>query len=208
MMQVNRLQELGYRYRADLFPTYEHYTHPVMDEWDEGARFLQKHVRDPNPERVTYVRDMPFERSVETGPNLNEPSTTQLFDFDHAYWMSGLVAADPVNGRAHFDGRTFGLNRQPTIAIPEAGGPVSNQQNGLYLMAGQQWIPSPLEGRPGADNRFEITVTGATAVTLDLARMGLSPAGLQGVVTTDKPLQLTLGGTTLTVPAGTHDVHL
>ncbi len=63
---------LGYRHRYYLFPNHEHYSHPVVDEWAEGVRYLHQFTRDAIPERVTYIRYMAFEQSVESGHNQHD----------------------------------------------------------------------------------------------------------------------------------------
>ncbi|HYD09326.1 MAG TPA: prolyl oligopeptidase family serine peptidase, partial [Acidimicrobiales bacterium] len=41
--QVEELVRLGYEHRYYVFPTHEHYTHPVVDEWLELARYADAH---------------------------------------------------------------------------------------------------------------------------------------------------------------------
>ncbi len=67
--QAEKLTKLGYRNRLYLFPGYEHFSHPIQDEWAEGARYASQFTREKDPARVTYLRSMPFERTVETGPD-------------------------------------------------------------------------------------------------------------------------------------------
>jgi dienelactone hydrolase len=228
--QVERLVELGYRHRYYVFPSYEHYSHPIVDEWLEGARYVHGFVRDPDPSRVTYVRDMPFERTVETGPSQERPVAGLSFDFDRAYWMSELTPADPTDGVATFDGTSFGRGAAAPVLVPEAGGPASVGQVGPYAMTGLGWVANPLEPA-AARNAFDLELTGATAVRLDLPRMGLTPlAPMTATVTTEHPLQLRLGAPwaqpvrvridggllavsepqqgvlTITVPAGSHEL--
>ena len=87
--QIEELITLGYRHRYYFFPTYEHYSHPIIDEWAEGARYvtgtvapgvgspLLRDKRVLNPARVVYRRDMLFECAVENGPRLaHRPSQT------------------------------------------------------------------------------------------------------------------------------------
>lgn len=191
--QVERLVELGYRHRYYLFPAYEHYSHPLVDEWMEGVRYTNQFVRDPNPAQVSYIRSMPFERSVESGPNQQDanPGLTN-FDFDRAYWMSGLTPADSVNGVAHFEGRSLAIARARSLTVPEAGGPASPGQVGPYTMTGLAWLTDPL-GAASSANGFEVTVRGATAVTLDGHRMGLDPMkDITATIKTDMPLVLRL----------------
>lgn len=196
--QVEELVNLGYRHRYYLFPTYEHYTHPVVDEWAEGARYLSQFTRDPNPARVTYVRDMPFERTVESGPNQGDGVTEASFAFDSAYWMSGLTPADAENGVASFDGRSLALPSAPTLTVPEAGGPSSVGQVGPYTMTGLAWLADPLAAAASPVNGFELTLTGVSSVTLDAERMGLDMSKpLVTKVTTDRPVEVRVGGQTL-----------
>ena len=189
--QADRLRELGYRYRLYLFPAQEHYGPPVTDQWTDGARYEHQFVSDPNPPRVTYIRSMPFERAVE---RVQSGGAKLSFDFDRAYWMSGLTPVDPVNGAARFDGRSLGLHERPHSTIPEAGGPATADQTGPYAMTGQAW---KVGDTVLADwrNAFEATLSGAAAVRLDAARMALdAKRRLTGEVTTAAALRLTLAG--------------
>jgi hypothetical protein len=202
--QIEELVNLGYRHRYYVFPTYEHYSHPVVDEWAEGVRYLHQFRRDPNPTRVTYIRDMAFERSVESGANQQDTAIEGAFDFDHAYWMSELTPADGAAGVARFDGTTLARPAAPTITVPEAGGPASLGQAGPYAMTGLAWLANPSASPPSLVNGFEITVSGASAVRLDLARMAIdSTRSVRATITTDTPLELRLGDRAILVPTGT-----
>lgn len=201
--QVERLVELGYRHRYYLFPTYEHYSHPVADEWMEGVRYLRAFERPQNPARVTYVRDMPFERTVETGPDQSEPVAGLDFDFDSAYWMSRLTPVDHTDGRARIDARSLALPEARTT-VPEAGGPLAPGQTGPYVMTGLAWTGDPLTA-PDTANAFEVTLDGASTVRLDTERMDLDPTrSITGTVTTEHAITLDLTGAwrTTTVVTG------
>jgi hypothetical protein len=77
--------------------------------------------------------------------------------------------------------------------VPEAGGPASVNQVGPYTMTGLAWLDDPLAAVPEAANGFEIDVSGALQVRLDLVGMGLDVAAtITGTVTTDTPLLLRL----------------
>ncbi len=228
--QAVRLQELGYRHRYYLFPNYEHYSHPLVDEWIEGVRYLDAFTRDPNPSHVTYIRDMPFERTVETGPNQSNPTTGLSFDFDSAYWMSELTPDDLTDGVARFDGRSLALVQAPVVNAPEAGGPAAPGQAGPYVMTGRSWLTDPLATTPTTSNAFDVSLDGATKVRLDVVRMRIVPTqAVTGHVDTALPLEMQLSGfpdgsytvevdgvsaaqesadglLTITVPAGPHTV--
>ena len=200
--QAEKLATLGYQYRYYLFPTYEHYSHPIHDEWAEGARYASEFTRDKNPARVTYLRSMPFERTVETGPDQGNPYPGLNFDFDSAYWMSGLKPVDAQRGVAKVDAVSLAKAAAPVLTVPEAGGPASLGQLGPYAMQGLRWMADPLSSTPEAVNAFTATLTGASAVAFDLARMSISTAApVTGEVTADAPLTLSLIGDWSSVPA-------
>jgi hypothetical protein len=208
--QHERLLELGYTHRFYNFPAYEHYTHPIADEWADGVRYLDTFTRDENPRHVTYVRDMPFERSVE---EVQSGGIDFSFDFDRAYWMSELTPAEE-DGRAHFDGISLAKPREPTLTVPDAGGPTAPNQSGPFAFNGLRQIADPTGTAAPTSNGFEVTLAGAEAVRLDLPRMGISTdEPVTALVRTDSPLELRLtlssGGThVLRLDAGEHHLTL
>ncbi|MEA2434351.1 MAG: hypothetical protein QOG54_1808 [Actinomycetota bacterium] len=196
--QVQRLQELGYRYRFYTYPGYEHYSHPIADQWAAQASYMHSFVAPENPSHVTYIRDMPFERATETVQSNGIPLD---FSFDSAYWMSKLTATDETAGRAYFDGETMGIPDQMHTNVPEAAGPTSVGSTGPFVMAGQAWITTPASIVPPVENRFHITLTGARQVLLDLARMQLDLSQpIMGFVDTGDALELHLAGSWTTAP--------
>jgi len=206
VVQMNRVRDLGYRYRFYLFPAAEHYTHPVLDEFEEGARYLFAHRRAADPRRVTYIRDLPFEQAVGDGPDLRPGHGAGLsFPLDHAYWMSELTPR-PQLTQARFDGTSLAIADAPQLVVPDAGGPAAPGQFLPYVMTGQQWVDNPTAATPARANGFTVTLTGAAAVRLDLARMGIAvSAPVNGDVTTDGPLELRLAGSWPSTPSVTVD---
>ena len=193
--QVERLVTLGYRHRYYLFPNYEHYSHPVVDEWAEGVRYLDRFRRPADPARVTYVRSMPFERTVETGPDQSNPVQGLNFDFDHAYWMSELTPADMQDGVACVDVRSFAIAEPDVLPVPEVGGPVAPGQAGPYAMTGLAWLVNPLAKPAVPANDMRVDLTGARAVRFDTTRMGLDVTrDVTADVTSDGDWELRLAG--------------
>jgi hypothetical protein len=189
--QADRLRQLGYRYRLYLFPAQEHYGPPIADQWTDGARYEHRFVRDPNPPRVTYIRNMPFERAVE---RVNSDGAKLSFDFERAYWMNDLDVIDRKNGVARFDARSFAIPERGHSTVPEAGGPATPDQTGPYVMTGQAWKLGGTE-LPPRRNAFEATVSGASAAGVDIERMGLdADRALSADVTTGSALRLGLHG--------------
>ncbi len=213
--QVERLVQLGYRHRYYLFPAQEHYGPPITDEWSEGAQYMHRFERPRNPARVTYIRDMPFERATET---IQSDGVPLSFSFDRAYWMSRLEPADPEAGVATFDGTSAAISEQPHTAVPEAGGPAAIGQTGPFVMTGMQWLTGLAGEAPAPANDFTATLTGARGVRLNLERMGIDvtkPA--TATIETDTPLVLELRADwgpgegrvkTFELPAGKNELEL
>ena len=188
--QVERLVQLGYRHRYYLFPAQEHYGPPVTDEWGEGARYLHQFARPRDPARVTYIRDMPFERATET---IQSDEVPLSFSFDRAYWMSRLEPVDPEEGVATFDGTSAAISEEPFTAVPEAGGPAALGQTGPFVMTGLRWLTGLNGAAPEPANEFTATLKGARQVRLNLGRMAIDvvkPATAR--VESDQPLALEL----------------
>jgi hypothetical protein len=190
-LNVDRLQQLGYRYRYYLFPGQEHYGPPIADQWVAGADYEHQFVRDPNPPEVTYIRSMVFEHAIE---KVNSGGVSFSFPLDHAYWMSGLQPVDPVRGTARFDGRSLAIPDPTRTTVPETGPPAEAEQNYPYAMIGQAWRTASSAVGP-TRNGFQITLTGARAVSLDMRRMRLQDwRPVTGRVSSNAPFALTLRG--------------
>ena len=193
--QVEQLHLLGYPHRYYLFPNYEHYSHPAVDEWEEGVRYLHSFVRDPNPRHVVYRRDRAFEAAVE---EIQSDGLPLSFDFDSAYWMSGLGIAEGAEA-ARFDGTSLARPGPPEPAIPEASGPAAPGQTGPYVMVGL--ARNDVLPPPDTTNGFEATLEGASTVTLDLGRMSIDVAEpVSGNVSTASTLALRLDGGWTSMP--------
>ncbi len=213
--QVERLVQLGYRHRYYLFPAQEHYGPPVTDEWDEGARYLHQFERPANPSRVTYIRDMPFERATE---RIQSDDVPLSFSFDRAYWMSRLEPADLEQGVAKFEGTSAAIPEEPYTAVPEAGGPTALGQTGPFVMTGLRWLTGLNGEAPEPANEFIATLTGAKRVRLNLERMGIDVTKqATATIETNEPLALELRAdwgpgqrrvVTFELPAGKSELEL
>ena len=203
LRQTEQLARLGYRYRFFTYPGYEHYSHPIADQWAEMGSYLHSFTRPENPAHVVYKRDMPFELATEEvqsgGADLN-------FDFDSAYWMSQLTPVDANKGVAAFDGRSMAISEQPHVAVPDTGPPTAPGQTGPYVITGLQWLDDPTKAPAPEANAFDASLSGASAVKLDLARMAIKPTHVvTGVVDTTDALDLRLDGGWATAPSALID---
>ena len=201
--QAERLFQLGYRFRFYTYPGYEHYSHPVMDQWTEAARYMHGFTRDNNPARVTFKRDMPFEIATE---RVQSDGLALDFEFDSAYWLSELTAVDGERGSALFDGRSLAIAEEPHLVAPDTGAPTGPGTTGPYVITGQQWLDDPTSFAPPLENGFEATLTGASIARLDLTRMNIDTSESSfGRVTTDGAAIVRLDGGWATAPTVTID---
>ncbi|MEA2493513.1 MAG: hypothetical protein QOJ29_1424 [Thermoleophilaceae bacterium] len=204
-MQMEKMQELGLRYRYYVFPHEEHYGPPIFDQWAEGVKYLHQFVRNPNPPSVTFIRSMPMEHAVE---QVNSDNVPLNFDFDTSFWVSGLEPADAAKGVARIDARSLAIPEAKHDVLPDVVPPVSADQTDPSVEVGQTWVTQPGTEAP-AQNGFAATLTGAKSVRLDLRRMWISMRRpISADITTEKPLHLELVSgkrvRVVDVPAGHH----
>jgi hypothetical protein len=188
-MQMEKMRELGLRYRYYVFPHEEHYGPPIFDQWAEGVKYEHQFTRDPNPPSVTLIRSMPMERAVE---QVNSGGVPLSFDFDSAFWVSKLEPADPAKGVARVDAKSLAIPAPEHDAVPDVVPPVSADQTDPSVEEGQAWAERPGSEAP-AKNGFELTLTGADSVRLDLRRMRISTRSpITADVTADRPVTIEL----------------
>ncbi len=198
---AERLMQLGYRHRFYTYPTYEHFGHPINDQWSEAARYMHGFAIDPDPARVTYKRDMLFERAVE---EVRSDGVPLSFDFASAYWMSELTPVDADTGVASFDGVSLAVGDAPHLVVPDTAPPASAGSTGPYIVTGLQWLADPTASAADPANAFEATLTGARAVRLDLDRMAIEMSTpISVVVENDAGLELRLDGDWTDLPSVT-----
>jgi pimeloyl-ACP methyl ester carboxylesterase len=200
-MQMEKMRSLGLRYRYYVFPHEEHYGPPIFDQWAEGVKYEHQFTRNPNPPSVTLIRSMPMERAVE---QVNSGGVPLSFDFDKAFWVSGLEPADATKGVARIDVRSLAIPEPAHDVVPDVVPPVSVDQQDPSVEEGQTWTTRAGSEQP-AKNGFVATLSGATDVTLDPKRMRISlrrPVSVD--VTSDRPVTIHLGKRTIQVDKGHH----
>lgn len=187
-----RLTELGYRHDLTRFPGYEHYTHAIVDEWADGAQYLNRFRRERNPRTITY-------KVVPALVNAVNTVTADGVDFDFkpdgAYWSDGLTVrdgapADPaVFGR--LDATSAAIPANKHLAVPRAGVVSPLAHSTPFVRSGLEWID--VGGAEATDNAFTATLTNLSSAELNVQRMRLRTTGLiTGDVRSDGPAMLTL----------------
>lgn len=202
--QMARMAELGHRHRYYLSPAYEHYSHPVMDQWAEGGRYAHRFERDPDPPEVVYIRDLAFEQAVE---EVRSHGNALDFDFDSAYWMSGLEVAAGAE-RAVFRGRDL-ADPAAHAAVPDTTAPVSDGQAGPFVVTGVQWVDTTAVSPAATRNGVALDLDGVSAVTVDVDRLSVdTSAPILLEVTTTHPATITIAGRVVHVEPGTTQTEL
>ena len=199
-----RLTELGYRHDYLRFIGYEHFSQAGVDEWEEGARYMQRFAINPNPRTVTY-KVVPALVGALNTVKPDPASATFGFQPDGAYWVDGLRVrdADPTDpsqsGQISVTSRA--LQAEDFVTAPQTGiwpdapapsSPVAAPGHSTpFVRSGLEWLPT------GSDavvaNSFVATLTNLAATSLDVTRMALDLSRqADGLVTTDGATTLTL----------------
>lgn len=202
-----RLAALNYRYDLSMFFGYEHYTQAIIDEWADGAFYLNRFVAPRDPRRVTYVKSPALARALNT---VQARGVAFAFDPDGAYWLDGLAVRDPdpadPSQLARVDAQSFAIAEPTRVPVPRAGDvapaasppqlgtPVASPGSHTTPFArhGLDWIDGPALAQA---NAFTARLERTAAVQLDLARMRLDlSTPVTGTVDSDGPGMLTMSG--------------
>ncbi len=96
------LSDLGYRHRLQAFPADHHFSPGAIDRWADAVAYLRPFDRvDPDPPRVSFVRDMAIEHEVRTAALSDQelrPAGGHRHEFGGAFWLDELTPADPEGG--------------------------------------------------------------------------------------------------------------
>jgi pimeloyl-ACP methyl ester carboxylesterase len=191
---VDALRGRDYRYRMYVFPGDNHFSAGVIDRWNEAVGYLDAAPSiDPNPPRVSYVRDIAVEADVDRAAFSDQlifPPGGHQFHFDHAYWMRELTPSDPTSGIASVDARALAIPSRPTHTQTHRGAGASPDP---YAWTGRSWVAT---GPPApTQNGLSAEINGAAAVRFDALRMRLNLSRTIIVkVRNDHPLELRLSG--------------
>ena len=223
-----RLVELGYRYKLTTFAGYEHYTQAIMDEWGEGATYLNSFTRERNPRDITYKVVPALVDAVNT-----VTANGIEFDFnpDGAYWADGLTVRDgdptdpTVSGSLQATSSAIPAKGHVTLVRPGAPTPPDHSTPGITH--GVEWVE--LGNELAVDNAFTASLTNLAGARFNVKRMGLDLAeAARGTVATDgdttlvlthlsrsvtvvvdgTPLGVRNGDAVLTLAAGSHTIEL
>ena len=187
-----RLAQLGYRYDLTMFTGYEHFTQAIVDEWADGAAYLNRFKRDENPRTVTYKVVPALVNAVNT---VTADNVTFNFNPDGAYWTNGLVVrdgdvADPATF-GQLDATSQAIPAAEHLAIPRTGVVSPLGHSTPFVRHGLEWLETG--AKAPVSNAFTATLRNLSRAKLNVARMALNPnKTISGTVTSDGAATLTL----------------
>lgn len=192
-----RLAQLGYRYDLSTFLGYEHFTQAIIDEWGDGAIYLNKFRRDPNPRKLVYKILPGLVNAINT---IRANDVAFNFQPNGAYWARDLVVRDvdveDLTAFGMIEAESQAIAAPTTLPLPRVVEGLSTpvfsplQHSTPYVRVGLDWLEL---GQQPVANRFSATLTRLSAASLDAARMALDLSQkVEGVINSDGPLLLTL----------------
>jgi hypothetical protein len=172
--QALRFGELGHEYRFALHPVGDHFAFVFIDEWSREIGWLASHpTRVTDPHRVTFdVR--PASWASAGDPTILGHVSTLIAEvgarLDGAYWIDDVVVAEGDDVTGEIDLSSGGIaSRQTgvsTVMGPGIDGP------GPHVLTGQDKVFEP----GTVSDTLTGTLSGVTALTVDVGRAGLSDA--------------------------------
>jgi hypothetical protein len=151
------LDGLDYRYELDVFPTAEHLTLAINDEYAPAAAFLGTTEVDRDPAHVTYSFD----------PS-DDNSGLQLVG-DHAYWAYDLNPT--AAGTASLDVFSHGFGTgDPTASATQTGsGTLTGGSIGPLAYASQSKTWGATPSIP-VEDKLDIDATNLSSITINATR--------------------------------------
>jgi pimeloyl-ACP methyl ester carboxylesterase len=190
---IVQLRESGLRYRFNLLIGNSHFNPGIQNDYSIGARYLKGLQRERAPSRVRFSRSMPFERAVDTAAQTDQPAagTSVGLAFRDAWFVHDLEAADPQDGVATIDVRTFARPQGEVTLLQNVGidtGPLTGQAASPYQEQSWQIAQPTHEAR----NALDLRLTGAASVRLDLDAMDLDAVQpMLATIRNDAPVTVT-----------------
>jgi len=160
---AQKLRNLGYQHRLDVFLGFDHFTFGFEDDWGRARDFLEGEFLgdatvEETPAHVTYRR-IPG----------SEPDVGDIAH-DGAYWVSDMtVDDDAASGLVDARSEAFGGGPPVTVNVRDVG--LDPHQ---HVKRGTRWVEN-VDGAP-VRNRLDIELDGVTAVTLWVDEADVDPA--------------------------------
>lgn len=182
---IDRLRDLGYRNRYDLYPGYDHFAFGLLDDWQTVRAYLGDQRRETRPRHITH--------RFSDGWTLPEVASNFGLDHGNAWWLQDLTMREPTDDAfilATADAVSHGIIGGDAVPVFHAPEPIA--QPTPHVRHEVTWSLPAVTSLPS--NRLELRLTGVGTATVDLAGAGLSPCGLQLTLTIDGATTIQLVG--------------
>lgn len=210
----NRLRELGYRYDFLTFLGYEHFTQAIVDEWVDGAQYLNKFRNPTAPRELTYKVVPALVDALNNMSRTGHTDGSGGFGFnpDGAWWVDGIVvnAADDHIDNPDYSGMVTAVSHvlpgDLTQAIPYVADANTEDatpwvttpllspggHSTAFVRQGQDWLST---GSAELSNSFSADFRNIQALSFDLLAMGLDlDAEISAALSANGETALTLDG--------------
>ncbi|MEC9407552.1 MAG: hypothetical protein VX549_09775 [Pseudomonadota bacterium] len=179
---VTTLGDLGYRFDAYLFQTWDHLTPSTYDYYQPMADAVGHAEVHRDPHHITYV----------LAPQEDEPRVDAIAD--HAYWLSGLSLREASLETGTIDAYSegFGLAEPVAESLSPSAGLLTggHHEPAPYLRRQLVWAePESVD----VANRLRITARNIATVTIHPERARIS-CDADIVVDSDGPIEVHLAG--------------
>ncbi|HVM41834.1 MAG TPA: prolyl oligopeptidase family serine peptidase, partial [Acidimicrobiia bacterium] len=187
--QAERFRELGHEYRLAVHPAADHLSFVFQDEWSREVAWFAGHPeRTTDPHRVTF-KVRPASWADNGDPDILGHVAALTAEvgarLDGAYWVDDVevVAGGDVTGFVDLSSGGVATRQTGVTGVTTVGtdGPSP------HLLTGQDQVFAPA----ATDDTLSGSLSGVTAVTVDVGRAGLSDAP-DVSVTSDTPAVITL----------------
>lgn len=190
--QAKTFDDLGYRYRYDLFGTADHLALAANDQYAPAAAFLGTAKVDRNPFHVTYV----------VNPTMSFAADGTVAD--HAYWLSGLRLRDSSGAAplGEVDAVSEGFGRSDPVARPTqtSAGTLTGGARGPMPYTERSKSRGPA-GKASRGDVLRLTATNLSRVVVNPRRAKLD-CDAKVRVKADGPLDVELTGCARTLHFG------
>jgi predicted esterase len=189
--QAERFHELGYEYRYNLHPGVDHLALVVLDDWTRERDWLDGRTLVRDPAHVTFLVRPNAWADGPNAPTLLTELEDLGADLNSAYWVRDVVSSGDADVALESRGIAARSPYLTEVLGAAAGPPTPYLQRGLDRALVDKFTADELTGR----------VTGATELTIDVGRAGLT-LGARVDIATDRDLVVHLrdGATIVDVP--------
>lgn len=183
-----RLTELGYRHDMQTFLGYEHYTQAIVDEWVDGAQYLNRFQKPELPRQFSY-KVIPALTKALNEVSVDGGDAGVAFNPNRAWWVSDIAPRGLDDSSAaefaQVVAESSAVPAPTVLAVPRIvdasadgtpwlSGPVASPggHSTPYLRQGLDWVQV---GQHEVANQLSLKLEAVANATVDWSATGLNP---------------------------------